>query len=77
MNPYSQNIEWLKSKAGYLKIDRIEKKLKIPQGTLKKFVDGKRGLPENWHQQVSAWVEAFWQTIKTEKMTTSNNTYDK
>jgi hypothetical protein len=33
--------------------------LGMPEGTLKKFVDGKRGLAEQWHDPVMFWVKKF------------------
>lgn len=54
-----KNLEWLKSKAGYLKIFQIEKELEMPEGTLKKFVDGLRPLAEHWHPKVIAWIKEF------------------
>lgn len=52
-------IEWLKHNGAYLKINRIEKELKIPQGTIKKYVSGERGLAERWHERVNKWVSNF------------------
>jgi hypothetical protein len=52
-------IKWLKSKAGYLKILQIEKELEMPEGTLKKYVDDRRDLPEHWKERVIEWVKNF------------------
>jgi hypothetical protein len=54
-----QHLDWLKSKAGYLKISMIEKELNMPEGTLKKYIDDKRGLPSNWHELVINWIKEF------------------
>lgn len=52
-------MNWLKTKAGYLKIFQIEKELEMPEGTLKKYIDGKRDLPEKWRPIVLEWIKEF------------------
>lgn len=52
-------LKWLKSKAGYLKIIRIEQELQMPEGTLKKYVDGARELPDHWKPKVIDWIKNF------------------
>ena len=54
-----RQLKWLKEKAGYLKIAQIEHELQMPEGTLKKFVDDRRGLPDNWKPKVIEWVNNF------------------
>lgn len=55
----NKNIEWLLRQNTKLKIYAIEIELNMPQGTLKKFVDGERDLPKHWHKSVSEWVKEF------------------
>jgi hypothetical protein len=31
----------------------------MPEGTLKKFVDGNRTLAEHWHKPVINWIKKF------------------
>jgi hypothetical protein len=59
MKKQSSELEWLKTKAGYLKIYQIEIELNMPEGTLKKFVDGNRTLAEHWHKPVITWIKKF------------------
>ena len=54
-----KEIDWLRSRKDYISIFKIENELSMPEGTLKKFVDGKRGLAEQWHEPVRAWVKQF------------------
>lgn len=56
MNKY---LHWLIDKKEYISINKIETELYLPQGTLKKFVDGKRELPKHWHAPVIAWITGF------------------
>lgn len=55
----AKNLQWLKDQKDYIIIRRIEKDLDLPEGTLRKFVDGERGLNEQWHQPVIDWVKKF------------------
>jgi hypothetical protein len=50
-------LDWIKRQGRWLKIDAIEKELDMPQGTLKKFVDGNRILTDMWHAKVISWVK--------------------
>jgi hypothetical protein len=61
MPEMNKNLEWFIRKKDFIKINRIEQELDIPEGTLKKFVDGNRGLPENWHPTVIDWIRKFRQ----------------
>lgn len=54
-----KELDWLKSQKDYISIYKIERELEMPEGTLKKFVDGNRRLPEKWHEPVMVWVRAF------------------
>ena len=54
----NKNLIWLQKNAADIKIFSIEKKLCMPEGTLKKFVDGGRELPEKWHVLVVGWVKS-------------------
>lgn len=55
----NRHIAWIKEYKDYLNIFRIERDLDLPEGTLKKFVDGKRGLSDQWHKSVITWVKNF------------------
>ena len=48
---------WLISHKNLIKINRIESDLQMPQGTLKKFVDGKRGLDQSWQTPVIEYIK--------------------
>jgi hypothetical protein len=51
-----KQLEWLKSKAGYLKILQIEKELAMPRHH--KEVRGRqRELPEKWKPKVTEWIK--------------------
>lgn len=54
-----KELKWLKSKSGYIKIFQIEKELDLPEGTLKKYVDERRDLPEKWKPKVIEWIKKF------------------
>jgi hypothetical protein len=54
-----KELDWLISRKDYISIYKIEKELEMPEGTLKKYVDGKRGLADNWHDPVREWVKNF------------------
>jgi hypothetical protein len=54
-----KNLQWLIGRKDLISIYKIERELQMPEGTLKKFVDGRRGLPDNWHQPVIDWVKQF------------------
>lgn len=54
-----KEIDWLKKQKDYINIYKIEKELEMPEGTLKKFADGKRGLADQWHDSVRTWVKNF------------------
>lgn len=56
---YPKEIEWLRNKADYLTISRIEQDLQMPNSTLHNFVKGKYGLAEQWHEKVVEWVKKF------------------
>jgi hypothetical protein len=55
----SKELKWLKDQKDYIVIRRIEKALDIPEGTLRKWVDGERNLNEQWHESVIDWVKKF------------------
>ncbi|MBO9658331.1 MAG: hypothetical protein J7527_05855, partial [Chitinophagaceae bacterium] len=55
------NFQWLKDNASFLKISAIERALEMPEGTLKKFIDGRRDLPDKWKLSVDRWVSIFKQ----------------
>jgi hypothetical protein len=55
----SKELDWLIRRKDTMSIFKIEKELGMPEGTLKKFVDGKRGLSDNWHGPVKDWVKNF------------------
>jgi hypothetical protein len=46
------NLAWLIANKKYIKIRNLEKELKMPEGTLNKFIIGARSLPEDWHAPV-------------------------
>jgi len=46
------DLTWYIDHKELLNINNIEKQLSMPQGTLRKFVDGKRGLAEQWHSDL-------------------------
>jgi hypothetical protein len=54
-----KELDWLLLRKDYLNIYKIEKELGMPEGTLKKFVDGKRNLAEQWHDTTRVWVKNF------------------
>jgi hypothetical protein len=54
-----KELDWLVAHKKYLSIFKIEKELEMPEGTLKKYVDGKRGLADQWHDPVRKWVKNF------------------
>lgn len=54
-----RQLRWLKSKAGLIRIALIEKELDLPEGTLKKYVDDRRDLPEHWKPKVIEWIKKF------------------
>jgi hypothetical protein len=54
-----KELDWLIKRKDYISIFKVEKELEMPEGTLKKFVDGRRGLPDNWHDPVREWVKNF------------------
>lgn len=54
-----KNIIWLKKRKDILSIFKIEKDLDMSEGTLKKFVEGTRGLADQWHKPVIDWVKEF------------------
>lgn len=54
-----KQLAWLKSKAGYLKIYQVEQELNMPEGTLKKYVDGKRDLADHWKPKLIEWITNF------------------
>lgn len=55
----STHLNWLKKNTHHLRIFAIEKELKMPEGTLKKWVDGNRKLPDKWASIVAEWVILF------------------
>lgn len=59
MQTPDKNIQWLKKQKDFIKIRSIEIELNLPEGTLKKYVDDRRDLPETWRKVVSKWVEKF------------------
>jgi hypothetical protein len=52
-------MEWLKTKKGVLKIDKIERELNLAQGTLAKYVKGERGLSKATEKKLIKWVNDF------------------
>lgn len=54
-----KQLGWLKEKENYLKITNIEKDLGMPDGTLRKYVDGSRGLSDYWKPKVIEWIKNF------------------
>lgn len=54
-----KEFKWLKERAGYLSIYKIENELNMPGGTLRKYISGQRNLNEQWHNAVITWVKAF------------------
>jgi hypothetical protein len=46
------NLAWLVRTKDYIRIKKLEVELDMPEGTLKKFVDDRRGLPAKWHDPV-------------------------
>lgn len=55
----NKHLQWLIQNKTTIKINAIEKQLSMPQGTLKKFVDGNRCLTEDWQLKVIAWIKNF------------------
>lgn len=55
----SKELDWLIRRKEILSIFKIEQDLGMSEGTLKKFVEGKRGLAGNWHGPVKEWVKNF------------------
>jgi hypothetical protein len=54
-----KELDWLIKRKKFISIFAVEKELDMPEGTLKKFVEGKRGLAEQWHDPVRQWVKNF------------------
>lgn len=54
-----KELDWLVRRKDYISVYKIEKELEMPEGTLRKFVDGDRGLPDKWHDPVMYWVKKF------------------
>lgn len=54
-----KEIDWIKARKDFLNIYKVEKELEMPEGTLQKFVDGSRRLPDKWHDPVHDWVKKF------------------
>lgn len=54
-----KELQWLTKSKDYISIFKIERELGMPEGTLKKFVDGRRGLADYWHGPVKEWVKNF------------------
>lgn len=52
-------LAWLLRNARLIRIRIIEKELNIPEGILKKFIDGRRDLPAKWEKPVADWVRNF------------------
>lgn len=59
MSTIDKNIAWLIRNKEILKINRIEKKLSMPQGTLKKYVENERGLDKSWHSSVIDYIKTI------------------
>lgn len=55
----NRHILWLIKHKDIIKINRIETDLNMPQGTLKKFVDGKRGLDDQWNKCLIDYIAAL------------------
>ena len=55
----NKHLQWLITNKDYIKIRTIEKALSMPEGTLKKYVDGNRKLNKQWDKPVTLWVERF------------------
>jgi hypothetical protein len=56
---FYKELDWLKARKDYLSIYKIEKELGMPEATLKKFVNGDRGLAVKWHDPLMIWVKKF------------------
>jgi len=54
-----KELDWLIKRKKYISIFKIEQELDMPEGTLKKFVDGNRTLAEKWHEPVMTWIKNF------------------
>lgn len=50
-------LQWIVDNQDVIKIYKVEKKLSLPEGTLKKFVDGNRELPKNHYKKIIEWVK--------------------
>lgn len=55
----NKQLIWIKENRKYLSIYKIEQELELPEGTLKKFVDDRRSLPDVWHKPVIEWIKKF------------------
>lgn len=52
-------VAWLKNNAEFLRLRRLEERLKIPESTLRKFVAGERPLPPQYIEPIEKWVKKF------------------
>lgn len=50
-------LQWFKENASCFNLDAIEKKFKIPQSTLYKWVSGRRELPKKWEKVLIEWLD--------------------
>lgn len=60
-----KEIDWIKANKDYIYISKVEADIKMPAGTLQKYVDGVRDLPAKWHDSVHDWVKRFKKNDKT------------
>lgn len=57
-------LTWLYNQRAFIKVIQVENALGMGQGTLKKYFDGRRDLPEHWIEPLAEWTEQF---IKVDK----------
>lgn len=50
-------LAWFLENASCFNLDAIEKKFKIPQSTLYKWITGKRNLPKRWEKVLVEWLD--------------------
>jgi hypothetical protein len=54
-----KHLQWLLDRKEFINISKIERELQMPEGTIQKFIDGRRNLPYTWHAPVIDWVKKF------------------